>query len=76
MSENPEKLPSIETTKTDLIKAEIYDKFQAIFGGVYNVIELAVEDTNKAEKAKDLIGGILIRARESISQQMDFYNIK
>ena len=68
----PDSTTEIPPTQADLLKAEIYDRFQAVFGGVYNVIELAIEG-EKAEKTKSLIGSILIRARDTITVQVDNY---
>ena len=70
--EIPGEINIPEPTQSDFLKSEIYDRFQAVFGGVYNVIELAIEG-EKAEKAKSLIGSILIRARDTITVQVDNY---
>ena len=72
-----EEIKAKTPTETDLLnaellKAEIYDRFQAVFGGVYNVVELTIED-EKAKKVKSLIGDILIRARDTITMQVDNY---
>ena len=53
-----------EATKTELAEAEIYDKFQPAFGGIYNVIDLAIVDSEKAKIARDLIGNILMNTRD------------
>jgi len=53
-----------EATKMELAEAEIYGKFQSAFGGIYNVIDLAIVDVGKAKKAKDLIGNILMNTRD------------
>ena len=74
--ENPEKIPEKEPTKTDLLHAEVYDRFQIMFGGIYNIIELAIEDKDKADKVKSLIGGVLYQARTAICNQLDNYEIE
>jgi len=71
--EIPSKINIPEPTQADFLKGEIYDRFQAVFGGVYNVIELAIEG-EKAEKVKSLIGSILVRTRDAIIVQVDHYN--
>ena len=67
-----EEITAAPLTDANLLKAEIFDRFQAVFGGVYNVVELST-DIEKAEKAKSLIGSILIRARDTIMVQVDNY---
>jgi len=52
-------------TRAELVSAEIYDVFQSAFGGIYNVVDLAmIDNKDKAEMSRNLIGNILMNTRD------------
>jgi hypothetical protein len=63
-------------SKSDLLQASVYDRFNAIFGGIYNIVELAIEDKEKVEKVKSLIGNVLFHGRTTICSQIENYDIR
>jgi hypothetical protein len=62
---NPEtEQISKPATKVALAEATIWDNFQPAFGGIYNVVDLAIDNIGKAKITKELIGNILMNTRD------------
>jgi hypothetical protein len=57
------------------IARRIYDRFNATFREIYNVIELSLDD-KRAETAKDLIGNTIMETRNDCTNIVVNYFVK
>ena len=71
------EMTTTEKVENNLLcsKTSIHERFRKTFGTIFNVIELAVDDENKATSAKELVGAELLKTEEDCKDMiMHFFS--